>query len=55
MSMMVFPGGLERPKLEFRTLFEQAGFNLTSVSPTSTMVSVVEGKPVPATRGWDSK
>ena len=34
---------------EFRTLFKQAGFELTSVTPTSTTVSVIEGKAVPAT------
>jgi hypothetical protein len=45
MTMLVFPGGLERTEREFRTLFKQAGFELTSVSPTSTMVSVIEGKP----------
>jgi hypothetical protein len=47
MTMLVFPGGLERTELEFRTLFKQAGFELSSVSRTSTMVSVIEGKPVP--------
>jgi len=45
MTMMVFPGGLERTELEFRTLFKRAGFELTAVMPTSTMVSVIEGKP----------
>ena len=47
-TMMVFPGGLERTESEFRTLFKQAGFELTSVTPTSTMVSVLEAKPIPA-------
>jgi hypothetical protein len=45
MTMMVFPGGLERTELEFRTLFKRGGFELTAVMPTSTMVSVIEGKP----------
>ena len=45
MTMMTFPGGLERTEPEFRSLFKAAGFELTSVTPTSTMVSVVEGKP----------
>jgi hypothetical protein len=44
---LVFPGGLERTEAEFRTLFKQAGFELTAVVPTSTMVSVIEGKPIP--------
>lgn len=47
MTMMTFPGGLERTESEFRSLFKQAGFEVTSVTPTSTMVSVVEGKPIP--------
>jgi hypothetical protein len=47
MTMLVFPGGLERTEAEFRTLFKQAGFELTAVVPTSTMVSVIEGKPIP--------
>jgi O-methyltransferase domain len=48
MTMMTFPGGMERTEAEFRSLFAQAGFELASVTPTSTMVSVVEGKPIPA-------
>jgi hypothetical protein len=45
MAMMTLPGGVERTEAEFRSLLEQAGFKVTSVTPTSTMVSVVEGKP----------
>jgi hypothetical protein len=48
MTMMTFPGGVERTESEFRSLFKQAGFELTSVTPTTTMVSVVEGKPMRA-------
>jgi hypothetical protein len=48
MTMMVFPGGLERTEFEFRTLLKMAGFELTAIAPTSTMVSVIEGKPIPA-------
>jgi hypothetical protein len=48
MTMMTFPGGLERTEAEFRTLLKRAGFELTSLTPTSTMVSVIEGKPIPA-------
>jgi hypothetical protein len=43
---MTFPGGMERTEAEFRALFEKAGFQLTSVTPTSSMVSVVEGRPM---------
>ena len=46
MTMMTFPGGVERTESEFRFLFKQAGFELTSVTPTTTMVSVVEARPV---------
>lgn len=45
MTMMTFPGGMERTEAEFRALLKQAGFALSSVTPTSSMVSVVEGKP----------
>ncbi len=48
MTMMTFPGGVERTESEFRSLFKQAGFDLASVTPTTTMVSVVEGRPIPA-------
>jgi ubiquinone/menaquinone biosynthesis C-methylase UbiE len=48
MTMMTFTGGVERTESEFRSLFKQAGFELVSVTPTTTMVSVVEGKPMPA-------
>lgn len=45
MTMMTMPGGLERTEPEFRSLLKHSGFELTSVTPTSSMVSVVEGKP----------
>jgi hypothetical protein len=45
MTMLTFPGGLERTEAEFRGLLDRAGFELTSVTPTATMVSVVEGRP----------
>ncbi len=38
-------GGLERTEEEFRHLFETAGFTLTRVVPTSSDVTVIEGKP----------
>lgn len=46
MTMMTFPGGLERTEAEFRMLFKRAGFELSSVTPTSTMVGVIEGRPI---------
>lgn len=46
MTMMTFLGGVERTESEFRSLFGQAGFELTRVTPTASMISVVEGRPV---------
>lgn len=51
MTMMTFPGGMERTEAEYRSLFQQAGFELASVTPTSSMVSVAEGRPIPAQAG----
>jgi len=45
MTMLTFPGGIERTEVEFRSLLARAGFELTSVTPTTTMVSVVEARP----------
>lgn len=45
MTMMTFPGGIERTEAEFRALLEKSGFKLTSVTPTTTMISIIEGKP----------
>jgi hypothetical protein len=45
MTMLVYPGGLERTEMEYRVLFEQAGFRLTTITPTASPVSVVEGIP----------
>lgn len=46
MTMMNFPGGIERTEAEFRDLFRQSGFEVTAVVPTESMAYVVEGKPV---------
>jgi hypothetical protein len=46
MLIMVFTGGIERTEEEYRLLFEQAGFQLRSITPTKSLVSVVEAKPV---------
>ena len=45
LTMLVVHGGLERTEEEFRDLFATAGFTLTRVVPTSSDVSVIEGKP----------
>lgn len=46
MTMMTFPGGIERTAAEFEWLLAQSGFELASITPTSSMVSVVEGRPL---------
>src|SRR5262245_3143284 len=44
--MMVLVGGRERSEQEFGALFQQAGFRLTRVVSTPSLLSVVEGEPV---------
>ena len=46
MIMLTFAGGQERTETQFRSLLKAAGFELTSVTPTTTMVSIVEGRPI---------
>ncbi len=43
LTMMLIPGGKERTAEEFRTLYDQAGFDLTRMIPTTTDVSIIEG------------
>jgi len=43
---MILIGGRERSEEEFRRLFTQAGFELTRIVPTTSPVSVVEGRRV---------
>jgi ubiquinone/menaquinone biosynthesis C-methylase UbiE len=45
MLMLAFPGGMERTDEEYRALFEQSGFQMSKTTPTSSAVSVVEGRP----------
>ena len=45
MVMLTFPGGQERTEAEFRSLLKGSGFELKSITPTTTMIHVVEGKP----------
>jgi len=44
--MLVMPGGLERTEEQFRSLYEKAGFELSSITPTASGVCVIEGRPV---------
>jgi hypothetical protein len=43
--MMMSVGGKERTAAEYRTLFAEAGWNLSCVVPTRTMFSLIEGRP----------
>jgi len=40
--MLLIPGGKERTEEEYRTLFQQAGFELTRIVLTGTEVSIIE-------------
>lgn len=44
LTMMVVPGGAERTEVEYRKLYEAAGFRLTKIVPTRAEVSVIEGR-----------
>jgi len=41
-AMLVVTGGRERTEAEYRELFDAAGFRLTRVLPTPSLMSVVE-------------
>ena len=43
LTMMLIPGGRERTAGEYRDLYDEAGFDLVRIVPTSTEVSVIEG------------
>jgi predicted O-methyltransferase YrrM len=45
MAMLLYPGGMERTETEYQTLLHSAGFELAGVTPTTSMVSVLEGRP----------
>jgi hypothetical protein len=46
MVMLVFPGGIERTEEEYGLLLKQAGFQLSSVTPTTSVISAIVGKPI---------
>ena len=43
LTMMLIPGGKERTEAEYRTLYEQAGFEWVRIVPTASEISVIEG------------
>ena len=45
MVMLTIPGGEERTASQYGTLLDQAGFRMTRVVPTASLVSVVEAVP----------
>lgn len=42
-NMLVCTGGRQRSEAEFRSLYDAAGFKLTSIVPTQVGVSIIEG------------
>jgi len=44
-NMLLIPGGQERTKAEYETLFQKAGFRLTRIVPTRMEIAVIEGAP----------
>jgi hypothetical protein len=45
MAMLTIPGGEERTEAEYAALLDKAGFRLTRVVPTASLVSIVEAAP----------
>jgi hypothetical protein len=46
LHMMIFSPSHERSEAEYRALYDRAGFKLTRVLPTSSVFSILEGKPI---------
>ena len=44
--MMVLVDGADRTESEFRTLFDAAGFKLTTIIPTQSIMSIIEATPI---------
>lgn len=44
-NMLVITGGRERTELEYRTLLENAGFDLSGMVPTTTALTILEARP----------
>lgn len=51
MSATLVPDGMERTEAQFRTILGTAGFSLEGITPTASPVSVVEARPIRASRG----
>jgi hypothetical protein len=46
LDMLLFVGGRERTETEYAALLDRAGFRLTRIVPTISMISLVEARPV---------
>jgi hypothetical protein len=46
LTRILTSAALSRAEAQFRSLLKASGFELTSITPTSTMIGIVEGKPV---------
>jgi hypothetical protein len=44
LEMLMMPGGRERTEAEFRALFSMSGFELTRIVPTTSPLSIIEGR-----------
>jgi hypothetical protein len=45
LNMLVATAGRERTESEYRSLYERAGFQLTTITPSAAQVSLIEGHP----------
>ncbi|MEI9811325.1 MAG: methyltransferase [Acidobacteriota bacterium] len=45
-TMLMYPGGKERTEAEYRALYQASGFELKGITPTASVVSVIEGRPI---------
>ena len=45
LTMLTIPGGKERTREEYETLFRESGFSLARIVPTATDMSVIEARP----------
>ncbi len=46
LNMLVIVGGQERSEAEYRTLLDAAGFKLTRIVPTRSVISIIEAVPI---------
>ena len=46
LTMMVLPGGKERTAEEYQRLLEASGFTFTRIFPTTSDVSIIEGRKI---------